>query len=445
MPSLPVFLLAVGLWSLTAGPTHQATAAEAIKSPNIVVIVSDNQGWMDIGYHGSKIRTPHLDRLARDGVRLNRHYVFPMCSPTRAGFVSGRNPSRYGILGAIGWRSKQALPPETFTIADALKRQGYETAITGKWHLGLRPEVGPLQYGFDSSYGHFHGQIDKYTHRYKNGDKSWHRNDRLIDEEGHATDLTEAAAIEFIERRRNRPFFLYVPFTAPLTPLQEEAKWVRPYDGVFAEQSRREYAASITHMDAAVGNVVAALERTGQRERTLIVFFSDNGAVPRLGPSTNYQGKFGPYDLLGDNGRLRGWIGELYDGSLRTPALVNWPGVLKPRLVESVVSVLDWYPTLAGRAGYRPEATLALEGEDIWELLTGQADQHRDRELYWKTGNGVALRQADWKLVLMPRKKSVELFEMNQDPFEEQNLADEFPDQVARLRELLRQQAVRDP
>lgn len=182
--------------------------------PNILVMVSDNQGWRDIGYNGSEIRTPNLDRLAAAGVRLNRHYVFSMCSPTRAGFISGRNPSRYGILGAIGWRSRQVLPPETVTIADTLKARNYETAIIGKWHLGLRPEIGPKQYGFDFTYGHLDGQIDKYTHRYKNGDRSWRRNDQFIDETGHATDLTEAEAIKFIEKRRDRPFFLYVPFTA---------------------------------------------------------------------------------------------------------------------------------------------------------------------------------------------------------------------------------------
>src|SRR5262249_50040567 len=164
-------------------------AADPASQPNILVIVADALGWRDIGYHDSDIRTPNLDRLAKAGVRLERNYVYPTCSPTRAGILTGRNPSRFGIHGPIDGRSELALPKETMTLSRVLHDRGYETALCGKWHLGLRPEVGPRKYGFDHSYGYLHGQIDQLTHRYKNGDRTWHRDDVFIDEQGHATDL----------------------------------------------------------------------------------------------------------------------------------------------------------------------------------------------------------------------------------------------------------------
>ena len=166
-----------------------ATEFAQTAAPNILILIADDMGWHDIGYHDSDIKTPTLDKLAAAGVRLERHYVCPTCSPTRAGLLTGRNPSRFGISGPIDGRSTLSLPLKTPTLARTLKDRGYVTGLFGKWHLGLRPEVGPRQYGFDRTYGYFHGQIDQYTHRYKNGDRSWHRNDEFVDEKGHATDL----------------------------------------------------------------------------------------------------------------------------------------------------------------------------------------------------------------------------------------------------------------
>lgn len=416
------------------------------RKPNIVVIVSDNQGWMDIGYHGSEIRTPTLDRLAEEGIRLNRFYVYPMCSPTRAAFISGRAPSRYGILGAIGMRSRQVLPPGTVTVADTLKAAGYETAITGKWHLGLRPDIGPRNYGFDHSYGFLHGQIDKYTHHYKNGDASWHRNDKLIDEEGHSVDLITAEAVRFIERKRERPFFLYVPFGAPHPPLQEEARWVKPYEGVIESESRRLYAASVTHMDSAIGEIVDALDRTKQRKNTLLVYFSDNGAIPnwRKQPQ-HYGGKFPEYPVLGSNGDLRGWIGDLYDGCVRTPAFMNWPGVLKPGILDEVTSALDLHPTLAAVTQGKTEPEMELEGRNIWFGLQGSTPLE-PTTLYWKYYNGkkTAVLAGDWKLHHDHRTGEFELFDLRADPNESLNLADGFPSQVKRLRLLLDEHEARD-
>ena len=444
MPTISRITILLFICLLTAN----GQAAEQVPAqPNILVIVSDNQGWQDIGYNNSKITTPTLDHLMKTGVRLNHFYVYSMCSPTRVGFISGRAPSRYGIHGAIGQRSRQALPPETVTIADNLKSQGYETAIRGKWHLGLRPEVGPLQYGFDSSYGYLHGQIDKLTHLYKNGDRSWHRNDKFIEEEGHSLDLITADAVKFIKTKREKPFFLYVPYGAPHPPLQDAAKWVKPYEKVFASRSRQLYAASVSHMDHGISQLIRALEETDQRKNTLVVFFSDNGAVDEIKrQEKNYQGRFGPYPELGNNGPLRGWIGDVYDGCLRTPALVNWPGVLKPQVVDQVTSVLDWHPTLTTLAQGHIDPTLKLEGRNIWSAIA-QGQQVKPTTLYWRNSNGKrqAVRQDDWKLVFDSRTKMIELFDMKKDPQEENNLAAKHPQRVKELQTTLAQQMALDP
>jgi len=413
--------------------------------PNILVIVADNQGWKDIGYNGSEIKTPTLDKLATEGVRLDHFYVYSMCSPTRAAFVSGRAPSRYNINGAIGNRSRQSLPVDTVTIADTLKAVGYDTAIAGKWHLGLRPDVGPLQYGFDSSYGFLHGQIDKRTHRYKNGDPSWHRNDQFSDEEGHSLDLITNEAIRVVQEQRDAPFFLYVPFGAPHPPLQEDSTWTAMYEGKIASESRRLYAAATTHMDDAVGRIVDAVEESGQRDNTLIVFFSDNGAIENWPEQTkNYDGRFGPYPVLGDNGYLRGWIGDLYDGCLRTPAFLNWPAKLKPRVLDNVTSVLDLYPTLTAVAGGTVATDLKLEGRNIWPLISNGVEPP-EIVLYWKNYNGkkLALRRGRWKLHT-GADGSIELFDMVADPGERSNLAAENPDVVAELRKSVEAEAALD-
>jgi len=417
---------------------------EAAERPNIVVIVADDLGWRDVGYHGSEIATPNFDRLAAEGVRLEAHYVFPVCSPTRAGLLSGRNPSRYGILGPIGGRSELALPTETHTLADLLKSRGYETAISGKWHLGLRPEVGPRQYGFDSTYGYLHGQLDQYSHRYKNGDRTWHRQDVFIDEVGHATDLIAAEAVRFVEARHEGPFFLYVAFSVPHTPLQEDDTWTAPYREAEIAASRKVFAASVTHMDAGVGRIAEALERTGKRSDTLVIFTSDNGGQQNYRSDTDYGGIFGPYDVLGDNRPLRGWKGSMYEGGVRVPAFALWPGRLEPRMVDAVVSVLDWYPTLAALTGEPADESLRLEGQNIWPQLEGVAGG--PRRLYWKTGSAYALRDGPWKLMTSRRgEPSPQLFRLDQDPNEEDDLAAAHPERVARLFELLDEQKRLDP
>jgi arylsulfatase B len=439
-----LFSTCIGLFS---GLLHGAEAADPTKNrPNILILVSDDQGWRDIGYHDSEIRTPNLDQLATTGVRLENHYVYPTCSPTRAGLLSGRNPSRFGILGPIADRSELALPPDTLTLARLLKDRGYATAITGKWHLGLRPQVGPRQYGFDFSYGYLHGQIDPYTHLYKNGDRTWHRNEGFVDEKGHATDLLADEAIRFFQTRRTEPFFLYVAFSVPHTPMQEEEQWTKPYENRIQDPSRRLVAASITHMDDAIGRMMAALDRTRQRANTLILFTSDNGGQQGgAGDRSEYGGKYGPYKVLGDNRPLRGWKGELYEGGIRVPAFVHWSGTLQPRIVHAPISVLDWLPTLARLVAYDVKPELHLEGQDVWPLLTGTA-AGGPRTLYWKTPRQSAVRVGDWKLIATGGNKArYELFNLADDPYEKNDAAAEQAERVAQLREVLKRQQALDP
>lgn len=417
--------------------------------PNILILVADDAGWHDVGYHGSEIKTPNIDKLAREGVALDQFYVCPTCSPTRASLLTGRPPSRFGILGPIAGKSSLALPQNTVTLAELLRQQGYTTGITGKWHLGLRPEVGPQQYGFEFSYGYLHGQIDQYTHHYKNGDQSWHRNGEFIEETGHATDLITHEAIRFIRefREKAKPFFLYVPFSVPHYPLQEPDEWVIGYKDSIDNDSRRAYAASMTHMDDAIGRLVSTLVEESLEKQTLVIFFSDNGGQKSWRPTFEYNLEHGPNDQLGNNQPLRGWKGELYEGGVRVPAVLNWPGTLKPRRASEVISVSDILPTLATLVGATISSDMNLEGINIWPAIADNSAVS-ERILYWRTNKQLALRKGDWKLI--HHGKSLEegkdeLFHLAQDPYEQKDLAAENTTKLSDLREELANQFNRDP
>ena len=431
------WVLLIGLLAVLA---PGASAAEA-KKPNFLILVADDLGWRDVGYHDSEIRTPVLDKLARGGVRLDRHYVYPTCSPTRAGLLTGRNPSRFGILGPIAERSTLALPANAPTLATVLKSQGYATALMGKWHLGLRPEVGPRRYGFDQTYGYLHGQLDQYSHLYKNGDRTWHRNDVFVDEKGHATDLIRDEAIRFLQTKRDKPFFLHVAFSVPHHPIQEEAKWIEPYKKTIKDPSRQLYAACIAHMDAAVGRIVEALAKTGQLADTVIFFTSDNGGQRDYRSKTDYEGKHGPYATLGDNRPLRGWKGELYEGGIRVPAFVSWSGKFRPARLDQTTSYLDVLPTFAALAGVKPEPGWKLEGRNIRPLLAGEVKSLPATTLYWKTGRLSGILDGDWKLIVSERRpKIVELYNLADDPVEKKDLAKENVKKVEALRKILAEQ-----
>ncbi len=417
------------------------------RAPNIVIFVSDDTGWNDVGYHNPDIKTPTIDRLARQGVELDNFYVSPVCSPTRAALLTGRPPSRFGILGPIAGRSELALPKNTVTLAELLRRHGYQTAIIGKWHLGLRPEVGPRQYGFDYSYGYFHGQLDQFTHFYKNGDRTWHRNDQFVDEEGHATDLITREAIRFVKdlREKNRPFFLYVPFSVPHFPVQEEERWANLYPHL-ENECRRLFAASMTHMDDGIGQILGALQDERLEHDTLVIYFSDNGGQEKWGAGPDYYGgKFQPCDQLGDNRPFRGWKGELYEGGIRVPAVVYWRGKLPSLKVSEIIGVQDLFPTLANLVGAKISADWNIEGVNVWNALSGS--KLPQRVFYWRTNGQFAVRKGNWKLIHNGgslEQGDAELFDLAHDPYEQRNLIQQFPEVADELRVELSRQAALD-
>lgn len=412
--------------------------------PNVLVIVADDMGWADVGYHGSPIPTPNIDRLCRQGVELDQHYVAPMCTPTRVGLLTGRYWSRFGNTTPS---NTQVLPFSTVTLASSLKSTGYDTCITGKWHLGSLPKWGPRKFGFNQSHGSLAGGVNPWNHLYKHGpySKTWHRNDQLIEEEGHVTDLITREAVKFIEQKRDGPFFVYVPFTAVHTPFDEPQEWLDRCKHI--EVDRRQYAACAVHLDHSVGRMVAALQRTGQRDNTLIVFFSDNGGT-NGSDSHRYPDTVSKSKVRGLNTPLRGWKTQVYEGGIRTPALVNWPGRLQPRKVSAPLHVIDWMPTLTKLAGYEPRTDLKWDGVDIWPILTGEAKATAPRVLYCKgvRRRSAALHQDDWKLIRQGTEKNecFELFNLTRDPNEEKDLAPVEPKHVARLKALLLREAQRD-
>ena len=435
--------LMAGITALMFGCEQERPAPNVTPDkPNIIIILPDDLGWSDVGYHGSDVRTPNIDQLAKTGVMLAQQYAMPTCTPTRVGLMTGMYPSRYGIVGPDYGEVIDLGDP---TMASILRNNGYFTAINGKWHMGSPPYT-PLQYGFDSSYGYFDGQIDPYTHEYKTETdlterRSWHRNDEYLDESGvHVTDLITKEAIRIIEEEREKPFFLYVAHHVPHFPLDEPDEWLSIYDDIpMMHPSRKLFAASVTRMDDGIGQIVDALERTGQRENTLILFISDNGGQHSWHHETEYHGAYAdkPHKVLGNNYPLRGWKRELYEGGIRVPAFINWPGQLEPGVLESPIYVADWLPTLTYLTNYPGELRADLDGRNIWPLITGEQPPDYERQLYWKTGQQFAVRDGRWKMVVNRNYNQVELFDIVNDFRETEDVSGRHPEIVERMMVLL--------
>ncbi|MGD9855986.1 MAG: sulfatase-like hydrolase/transferase [Planctomycetaceae bacterium] len=408
--------------------------------PNVVFIIADDLGWADVGFHGGNAPTPHLDRLAAGGVELAQHYVAPVCSPTRTGLMTGRYWSRFNVTNP---QNERALPWDTVTLPRALQAAGYDTCLTGKWHLGSKPEWGPNHFGFDHSYGSLAGGVTAWTHRYKVGpySQTWHRNEELLTEAGHVTDLITDEAVRWLADRTDRPFFLYVPFTAVHLPVDEPEEWLARVPAEIEGTVPRHYAACIMHLDDAVGRIVAAVEAAGWRDNTLLVFTSDNGGSTAENNGPSYPMANAPAgNLPGNNAPLRGQKGELYEGGIRAPTIVNWPGKLAPDRCEAPLHITDWMPTLCTLAGYEPVKDLHWDGTDIWPVVTGRSN--RDvHPLYWAAPGfrSRAVRDGDWKLILHGDGDAMaaELFDLASDLYERKNLAAERPDKVAALQAAL--------
>jgi arylsulfatase A-like enzyme len=335
------------------------------------------------------------------------------------------------------------LPWDTVTLAGTLGDAGYTTMISGKWHLGSSPEFGPTKFGFDRSYGCLAGGCTPYSHLYKGGKKVWHRNDELIEEEGHVTDLIADEAVAFLKEGHDKPFFLYVPFTAVHDPFDEPEQYLKIVEHIDA--GRRQYAASAVHMDAAVGRIAAALKEHGHAEDTLLVFFSDNGGT-RGETGRNYPKPVAMSQVQGSNLPLRGWKRDLYEGGIRVPAFAVWPGEIEPGTkMDHPVSAADWMPTLMRIAGQRPASELQLDGIDITGLLTGEVTDPGKRMFYGVNHRKASYaRYGDWKLILDRDGKNPRLFDLSTDPYEKTDLAKDRPKIVSQLHEAIRAEAAKD-
>jgi arylsulfatase A-like enzyme len=417
-----------------------AFAPLAWSAPNFVFIMADDLGWADVAFHGGSAPTPHLDQLAREGVELTRHYVAPVCSPTRAGLMTGRCWSRFNVTTP---QNQRALRWDTVTLPRALKSAGYDTCLTGKWHLGSKPGEGPNHFGFDHSYGSLAGGVGPYDHQYKKGpfQQTWHRNEKLLTETGHVTDLITNEACEWLARRGDRPFFLYVPFTAVHLPVKEPAEWLAKVPAGITGTVARHYAACVMHLDDAVGRIVAALEHHGLREDTLVVFTSDNG-----GSTAENSGQAYPPDdypsgpLPGSNKPLRDQKGSVYEGGTRVPCIVNWPGKLKAGKHDAPVQITDWMPTFCALAGHQPERDLKWDGANLWPQLA-QGAKPAAHPIYTVAPGfrSRSFRVGNHKLVLHTKDKveKTELYNIADDPAERNDLAKQMPEKVAELQAAL--------
>ena len=423
---------ALGVSAAAAGAIAQSADAAGTTKPNILFILCDDLGWHDVGYHGSDIKTPNLDKLAETGARLEEYYVQPMCTPTRAAFLTGRYPIRYGLQTAvIPSAGRYGLATDEWLLPQALKQAGYSTALVGKWHVGhFDVKYWPGERGFDQTYGPLIGEIDHFTHA-SHGVTDWYRNGNLVKEPGYDTELFGADAVRVIkEHDAGSPLFLYLAFTSPHTPYQAPQKYLDMYQGI-TDPLRRAYAGQITAMDDQIGVVIDALEKRNMHENTLVFFVSDNGGTR----SSMFVGEAAVKgELPPNNSPYRDGKGSVYEGGTRVVALANWPGHIKPGVVNEMMHVVDMYPTFVALAGGQLGKNKPLDGLDVWSSISEDKPSPRQDMVYNVEPYRAGVRKGDWKLVWMTLlPPSVELFDLSKDPYEKTNLADQYPDKVKEL------------
>ncbi|MEC7566586.1 MAG: sulfatase-like hydrolase/transferase, partial [Planctomycetota bacterium] len=380
---------------MAAGGITEFTNA-AVK-PNIVLIVSDDQGYADISAfdHPPEIVTTNLDRIAKSGARFSNGYASAyVCAPSRAGLLTGRYQQRFGFYS--GGDSRIGLPLSEMTVATLLKKAGYATGVFGKWHVGLEKQYHPLSRGFDEFYGFLgHGAHDYFE--LKAGDEHngmWRNWDR-IDDTGYLTDNLGREAAAFIRRHREEPFFCYIPFNAVHWPLQAPEEDVRRYHN--ENPDRNVYLAMLDRMDKAVGVVLDELELQGLTQNTIVLFMSDNG---------------GSKKVFADNGKLRDFKQSTYEGGIRVPFMMSWPGKVEAgHVIETPVISLDFFPTICQAAGISIPRDRQLDGKSLLPLLSGEAVGTHHEHLYWDGDEGRhAIRSGAWKLVV--RGESTELYNL---------------------------------
>ncbi len=404
------------LWGASCGSILRAATPS---SPNIVVIVSDDHGYADLSCydHPGEIKTPNIDRIAKRGVRFTQGYASAyVCAPTRAALMTGRYSQRFGFYTASD--SRAGMPVKERTMADMLRAHGYATAAFGKWHLGITREYHPLKRGFDEFYGFLgHGAHDYFDLKRKPEEYGsiW-RNNEVIDDSGYLTDNLGRECAAFIERSQKRPFFAYLAFNAVHFPLQAPEETISKYDT--GNRNRDVYLAMLEREDAAVGRVLDELERRKLDRNTLLVFLSDNG---------------GARNNASSNGKLRDYKHSVYEGGIRVPFMMSWPERISEGTVSSEpVICMDVLPTAAAAAGATLPGDRAYDGRNLLNAVTGQSASPLHSELFWDGDEGkTAVRSGRFKLVDNSGKK--ELFDLEKDPGEKNDLATVMPEVVARL------------
>jgi arylsulfatase A-like enzyme len=432
----------------------QAAAARSDR-PNVIVIIADDLGYADVGANGVEwIPTPNIDALTSTGVRFTDGYVTAaVCSTSRAGLLTGVYQTRYGFE-FISWErdgSKAGPPPTATMLPQIMKQAGYTTSMVGKWHLGSATGYHPLDRGFDEYYGVLRGAtafladigpsdeavpsaLDNILTRER---APIYRGREIVEPTEYLTDRFTNEAISFINRHSQKPFFLYLSYTAPHVPLQASKKYLDRFRSI-QDPNRRVYAAMVSALDDSVGSVLAELERRRLRDNTVVIFLSDNGCTHHVKGACS-------------NEPLAGYKMHPWDGGIRVPYIFSWPGQLTPRVYRAPVSSLDIFPTAAALAGAQPPKT--VEGVNLLPFLNADDTPPPDRQLYWKIGPSHMVRDGRWKLLVL--KKSPEdatiagnpdpsssmpsdqqytlLYDLQTDPGEQHDLAQQHPDVVRRL------------
>ena len=414
------------VWCVGAVVAAVTTRGGEAAKPNVLVIVSDDQGYADTGFQGAKdIPTPELDRLAKSGVRFTSGYVtHPFCSPTRAGLLTGRYQQRFGHERNPYYDPNdhtEGLPVTETLLPARLKPAGYVTGWIGKWHLGAAPEFTPERRGFAETYG-FIGGGHRFREWKENATVEYQvpvtRDGVAVETPAHLTEAFGREAAGFVRRHAAEPWFLYLAFNAPHNPQEPTPERLARFAAI-ADPLRRKYAAQVSLMDDAIGETLAALRASGQEQRTLVFFFSDNG---------------GPVGVNGaDNTPLRGSKGSVYEGGVRVPFVLAWPGRIAAGGVDDrPVSSLDVFATALGVAGVAMPTDRIYDGVNLLPYVTGEKSGAPHERLFWRNGEQRAVREGNLKVVRLPGKPT-ELYDLGRDSGETTDLAASRPQDAARL------------
>lgn len=420
--TVSVVFTALNVFFLSLLSASVATA----RKPNVIIIFTDDQGTIDMNCYGAKdLVTPHMDRLAQRGVRFTQFYsAAPVCSPSRVGLLTGRTPQHGGLSGNVGLEA-EGMPSSQVTIAEEFKRAGYNTAHIGKWHLGHHPETIPNGQGFDYSFGHLVGCIDNYSHFFywsgPNKHDLWRNGKEIFCNGKFFPELMVNEASDFIEQNKNDPFLIYFAMNTPHYPYQGSPEWLEHYQDL--PYPRNLYAAFLSTMDEYIGRLLKKVDDAGLTENTIIVFQSDHGASQEV-RAHGGGGNAGPH---------RGAKFSLYEGGIRVPAMISWPGKIPENVVRNQVATgCDWYPTLMELCEI-PPSDHPLDGRSLLPIIRSEKAPTAHQRFHWKSGQAIAVREGRWKLIMTGKR--VELYDLPNDLGESQNLAEKFPEIVTRLQE----------